>query len=66
MTILVSFERRSDVLERKVDSDSGQICHIRRKIWPIMFALRRFRHLIKHGTDIGHVHYPYVFHNYRF
>jgi hypothetical protein len=46
-------------------SFSGQICHIRKKILPIMFALRRSRHLITHGTAMS-IFYAYVFfRNYR-
>jgi hypothetical protein len=49
-------------LDSKI-SFSGQICHIRKKILPIMFALRRSRHLITHGTAI---YYACVFFcNYR-
>jgi hypothetical protein len=55
--------RYGNEIVRKVDSGeylglhpdskisfSGQICHIRKKILPIMFALRSFRHLITHST----------------
>jgi hypothetical protein len=38
----------------------SRICCIRKKILPIMFALRRSRHLITHDTVIS-VNYAYVF-----
>jgi hypothetical protein len=46
-------------LDSKI-SFSGQISHIRKKILPIMFALRRSRHLITHSTAMS-IYYAYVF-----
>jgi hypothetical protein len=47
-------------LDSKI-SFSGQICHIRKKILPIMFALRRSRPLITHGGTAMSIYYAYVF-----
>jgi exonuclease III len=41
-------------------SFSGHIRHVRKKILPIMFALRRSRHLITYNTAMS-IYYAYVF-----
>jgi hypothetical protein len=46
-------------LDSKI-SFSGQISHIRKKILPVIFALRRSRPLITHSTAMT-VYYAYVF-----
>jgi hypothetical protein len=50
-------------LDSKI-SFSGQICHIRKKILSVMFALQTFRYLTTHSTAMS-IYYAYIFfHNY--